>query len=158
MTSTATDPTIKVLRLYPSVPINMRTANRTTTLPTGGGPDGSAPVLIHKGEAVGYCPYIMHRRTDIFGADAQSFRPERWLENDGKLATTVGYGYLPFNAGPRLCLGRKSGNKKSLRLLQYNADNFFFLKIRGIRSARSRLPDRSPPPNVSNAESYARRP
>lgn len=98
---------IAVLRLYPSVPINSRTANRTTTLPVGGGPDGKSPILIRKGEAVGYCPYVMHRRKDIFGPDANQFRPERWLDDGGRLFATVGFGYLPFNAGPRICLGRK---------------------------------------------------
>lgn len=95
----------EVLRLYPSVPINSRTALKTTTLPVGGGPDGQSPVLVRKGEAVGYCVYAMHRRTDIFGEDASKFRPERW--EDGKLLRDVGYGYLPFNGGPRVCLGQE---------------------------------------------------
>ena len=99
---------ITVLRLYPSVPVNSRMATQTTTLPSGGGSDGSAPVLVVKGEAVGYCPYAMHRRKELFGPDAANFRPERWLENEGRLASSVGYGYLPFNAGPRVCLGRTS--------------------------------------------------
>ncbi|KXT06369.1 hypothetical protein AC578_9095 [Pseudocercospora eumusae] len=95
-----------VLRLYPSVPINSRMAVRTTTLPTGGGVDGKSPVLVRKGEAVGYCPYAMHRRKEIYGPDAGEFRPERWLERNAELVSMVGYGYLPFNAGPRICLGQ----------------------------------------------------
>ena len=95
----------EVLRLYPSVPINSRTALKTTTLPVGGGSDGQSPILIRKGEAVGYCVYAMHRRTDIYGNDASEFRPERW--EDGRLSRDVGYGYLPFNGGPRVCLGQE---------------------------------------------------
>ncbi|RAK90360.1 n-alkane-inducible cytochrome P450 [Aspergillus costaricaensis CBS 115574] len=94
----------EVLRLYPSVPINSRAATKTTTLPTGGGPAGTAPILVRKGEAVGYCVYAMHRRRDIYGADADEFRPERW-ENDA--LKDVGWGYLPFNGGPRVCLGQE---------------------------------------------------
>ncbi|KXT06370.1 hypothetical protein AC578_9095 [Pseudocercospora eumusae] len=97
---------ITLLRLYPSVPINSRMAVRTTTLPTGGGVDGKSPVLVRKGEAVGYCPYAMHRRKEIYGPDAGEFRPERWLERNAELVSMVGYGYLPFNAGPRICLGQ----------------------------------------------------
>ncbi|CAI6339822.1 unnamed protein product [Periconia digitata] len=97
----------EVLRLYPSVPINSRVANCTTVLPTGGGTDGKAPVLVRKGEAVGYCPYIMHRREDVFGSDANIFRPDRWLENEGRLFSSAGYGYIPFNAGQRICLGQR---------------------------------------------------
>ncbi|EMD97755.1 hypothetical protein COCHEDRAFT_1085873, partial [Bipolaris maydis C5] len=95
----------EVLRLYPSVPVNSRAALKTTTLPVGGGPDGKSPILVRKGEAVGYCVYAMHRRTDIYGEDAHEFRPERW--EDGQLLRDVGYGYLPFNGGPRVCLGQE---------------------------------------------------
>ena len=42
----------ETLRLFPSVPVNSRTALRTTILPTGGGKDRKAPVLVHKGAAV----------------------------------------------------------------------------------------------------------
>ena len=94
----------EVLRLYPSVPVNSRMALKTTTLPVGGGLDGQSPILVRKGEAVGYCVYAMHRRTDLYGNDALEFRPERW--EDGKLFHDVGYGYLPFNGGPRACLGQ----------------------------------------------------
>ncbi|KAL2688454.1 n-alkane-inducible cytochrome P450 [Phyllosticta citricarpa] len=93
----------EVLRLYPSVPINSCTALNTTTLPVGGGPDGRSPILIRRGMAVGYCPYLMHRRKDLYGPDAYEFRPERW---DGDLERRVGWDYLPFNGGPRVCLGQ----------------------------------------------------
>ena len=94
----------EVLRLYPSVPVNSRAALKTTTLPVGGGPDGQSPVLVREGAAVGYCVYAMHRRKDLYGEDANEFRPERW--EDGQLSANIGYGYLPFNGGPRLCLGQ----------------------------------------------------
>jgi cytochrome P450 len=82
-------------------------ALKTTTLPTGGGPQGEHPVLVRRGEAVGYCVYAMHRRKDLYGPDANLFKPERWEEDDGKLGRTIGYGYLPFNGGPRVCLGQE---------------------------------------------------
>lgn len=44
----------------------------------------------------------MHRRADYFGDDAKIFRPERWEENPKH-----GWDFLPFNGGPRICLGRK---------------------------------------------------
>ncbi|KAL6713131.1 hypothetical protein ACLMJK_009252 [Lecanora helva] len=97
----------ETLRLYPSVPVNDRKASKTTLLPTGGGPDRTAPVLIPKGATVAWSVYAMHRRPDFYGMDAELFRPERWDEdmpiNHDK--TTAAWGYLPFNGGPRTCLG-----------------------------------------------------
>ncbi|KAJ4514742.1 hypothetical protein HRR75_004106 [Exophiala dermatitidis] len=98
----------EVLRLYPSAPVNTRTAMTTTVLPTGGGPDRKSPVLIPKGSAVAYSVYSMHRRPDLYGMDAEIFRPERWDEADMPLyhnPTNAKWGYLPFNGGPRICLG-----------------------------------------------------
>lgn len=42
------------LRLYPAVPMNVRTAQVDTTLPTGGGLDGQSPIYVQKGQDVGY--------------------------------------------------------------------------------------------------------
>jgi cytochrome P450 len=69
------------LRLYPSLPANMRTAVQDTILPVGGGPDGSSPVFVEKGQLVIFNYFAMHRRQDIFGADAGVFRPERWEDD-----------------------------------------------------------------------------
>jgi cytochrome P450 len=90
------------LRLYPPVPLNNREAARTTILPTGGGPDGTNPILVRKGELVVFSQYVNSRRRNIYGADADEFRPERW--ETGELAD-IGWGYFPFNGGPRQCLG-----------------------------------------------------
>ena len=100
---------LTVLRLYPSVPINMRQATKSTVLPVGGGPTRSSPILVRKGEAVSYSVYAMHRRKDLYGDDADHFRPERWEPSSGRSPDlrTIGWGYLPFNGGPRVCLGRK---------------------------------------------------
>ncbi|KAA6409046.1 MAG: cytochrome P450 alkane hydroxylase [Lasallia pustulata] len=97
----------EILRLYPSVPVNSRTALKTTVLPTGGGPDRRSPVLIPKGSAVAYSVYTMHRRPDLYGMDAELFRPERWDEDMplNQNETNAKWGYLPFNGGPRVCLG-----------------------------------------------------
>ncbi|OAP57333.1 hypothetical protein AYL99_08071 [Fonsecaea erecta] len=101
----------ETLRLYPSVPVNSRTALKTTVLPVGGGPDLRSPVLVPKGASVAYSVYSMHRRPDFYGMDAEIFRPERWEEhmplNDDP--TNAKWGYLPFNGGPRTCLGLDFG-------------------------------------------------
>lgn len=91
------------MRLFPPVPINARTANKITTLPIGGGPDRSSPILIQKDQKIVLITWATHRRTDIFGADALEFRPDRWET----LPPESLVGYLPFLSGPRSCPGRE---------------------------------------------------
>lgn len=95
------------LRLHPVVPANSRQAVTDTTLPVGGGEDGKSPVFVPKGTLVAYCIYAMHRRRDLFGEDANDFNPDRWLDDGEKKGLRVGWEYLPFNGGPRICIGRE---------------------------------------------------
>ncbi|KAI5954868.1 ALK2 [Candida theae] len=92
------------LRLYPSVPQNFRVATRNTTLPRGGGPDGMSPVLVTKGQEIHYCVYATHRMEEYYGKDACDFRPERWFEPETR---KLGWAFVPFNGGPRICLGQQ---------------------------------------------------
>lgn len=59
----------------------MRTAVEDTVLPVGGGLDGSSPIFVSKGQLVIYNVFAMHRSKEIYGADAEIFRPERWEDN-----------------------------------------------------------------------------
>ncbi len=93
----------EALRLNPPIPVNYRRATRDTTLPCGGGPDGTGKIFVRKDQQVDYSVYVLHRRKDIWGEDAEEFNPERWSR--GRLN---GWEYLPFNRGPRICLGRES--------------------------------------------------
>lgn len=49
----------------------------------------------------------MHRRSDIYGADADEFKPERWSPDAPGGPLRPGWGYLPFNGGPRICVGQQ---------------------------------------------------
>lgn len=106
----------ETLRLYPVVPLNGRFANKDTVLPRGGGKDGKSPIFIPKNTAVDYSVHVMHHRKDIWGSDAEEFNPERW---QGKKA---GWEFLPFNGGPRICIGQQFALTESsyvtVRLLQ----------------------------------------
>ncbi|RMD44523.1 hypothetical protein DV735_g510, partial [Chaetothyriales sp. CBS 134920] len=106
----------EVLRLYPPIPLNSRFAQNDTVLPRGGGKDGRAPIFIPKGQLVVYQVYSMHRREDLWGPDAHLFQPERWETMRPR------FEYLPFNAGPRICLGQQFALAETsyilIRLLQ----------------------------------------
>lgn len=95
------------LRLYPVVPENDRQAEVDTVLPIGGGEDGKSPVFVKKGQRVHWSLYTMHRRKDLYGEDAEDFKPERWLDEGERKGLRVGWEYLPFNGGPRICIGRR---------------------------------------------------
>ncbi|KAF4632102.1 hypothetical protein G7Y89_g6032 [Cudoniella acicularis] len=91
----------EALRLFPIVPVNSRIAVRDTILPTGGGPDGKSPVFVKAGQSVLYQVYVMQRRRDLYGEDANEFKPERWE------SLRPSWQYLPFNGGPRICIGQQ---------------------------------------------------
>lgn len=90
----------ETLRLYPIVPGNTRIALKDTVLPVGGGSDEKSPIFVPKGTPIGYSVWSMHRREDFYGPDALEYKPERWE----KLRTS--WEYLPFNGGPRICIGK----------------------------------------------------
>lgn len=111
----------EVLRMYPSVPINYRFANKHTTLPRGGGHASSAkPVLIQKGEPVGYVIAATHRNEKYYGKDAHVFRPERWEDRNLK----PGWAFLPFNGGPRICLGQQFAITEAMYVILRIAQQF----------------------------------
>ncbi|RDL32646.1 Cytochrome P450 [Venustampulla echinocandica] len=91
------------IRLYTQIPVNVRVASKTTFIPRGGGPDGLSPLLLTKGTGIGFSPYHMHRHKDLYGDDANEFRPERW---EGPELKSIGWGFMPFHGGPRICLGK----------------------------------------------------
>ena len=91
----------ETLRLWTVVPGNARRTNKATVLPRGGGPDGKSPVYIKPQTDVNYSVHVMHRRKDLWGEDADKFQPERF---EGR---KYGWEYLPFNGGPRICIGQQ---------------------------------------------------
>ena len=98
----------ETLRLYPSVPFNVRMPIKDTTLPRGGGPDGSLPIPVLKNTPIAYSALFMQRRTDLYPEASDTFlhpdvfSPERWEHWQPKP-----WLYIPFNGGPRICIGQQ---------------------------------------------------
>ncbi|KAJ5711130.1 cytochrome P450 [Penicillium malachiteum] len=55
---------------------------------------------IPEGTMVGTSPWPLHRSREIWGADVEEFRPERWLGPEAKRY------FFGFGGGSRTCLGR----------------------------------------------------
>ena len=91
----------ETLRLWTVVPGNGRRSNKPTVLPRGGGPDGQSPILLRGEVEVNYSIHVMHRRKDLWGEDAEEFKPERFV------GRKPGWEFLPFNGGPRICIGQQ---------------------------------------------------
>jgi cytochrome P450 len=85
------------LRLYPALPHLARECLVETALPFGGGPEGKEPICVVPGDTVAWSTYAMHRNPEAFGADVDSFRPERWQD------IRPGWNYTPFGGGARRC-------------------------------------------------------
>ncbi|KAH6618930.1 putative P450 monooxygenase [Boeremia exigua] len=111
-------------RLYPIVPMNGREARVDTVLPRGGGADGASPVMVPKGSQVGWISYSMQRRSDLFGDDADTFRPERWLEPGFR----PGWAFVPFSGGPRVCIGQNFALTETMYVVARIVQGFELLR------------------------------
>ncbi|XP_039157437.1 cytochrome P450 704C1 [Eucalyptus grandis] len=88
----------ETLRLYPAVPVDGKCASADDILPDG--------FKVKKGDGVNYLTYAMGRMTYVWGDDAETFHPERWLE-DRVFRPESPFKFTAFQAGPRICLGKE---------------------------------------------------
>ncbi|KAL8129137.1 hypothetical protein V2J09_018292 [Rumex salicifolius] len=89
----------ETLRLYPAVPADPKVSFSDDTLPDG--------FSVNKGDMVYYHPYAMGRMKSLWGDDAECFRPERWLSEEGFFQQESPFKFTAFQAGPRMCLGKE---------------------------------------------------
>jgi cytochrome P450 len=103
---------LETLRLYPTVPITGRVANKDTTI-------GSQRVP--KGTRVSVVPWAINRAEEYWGPNATEFVPERWIDKETGRANNTGgatsnYNIMTFLHGPRSCIG-KDFAKAELKVL-----------------------------------------
>uniref|UniRef100_A0A1I8NLM4 Cytochrome P450 n=1 Tax=Stomoxys calcitrans TaxID=35570 RepID=A0A1I8NLM4_STOCA len=87
----------ETLRLYPPVPLIARKVEEDVKLKSG-------PYTVAKGTTVVLLQYLVHRRPDLY-PDPEKFNPDNFLPE--RTAGRHYYGFIPFSAGPRSCVGRK---------------------------------------------------
>jgi cytochrome P450 len=82
----------EALRLFPPVFLLSRIAR---------GPDRLADVAVPRGSLIMIVPWVLHRHRRLWN-DPDAFNPSRFFD-DTPLAHR--YAYMPFGAGPRVCIG-----------------------------------------------------
>ncbi|KAI1497265.1 cytochrome P450 [Biscogniauxia marginata] len=119
----------ETLRLYPAVPYNLRTALENTTIP---GAPGQPPIAVAEGDVVVYSLLSMQRRRDLYPPisekfeDPEVFSPERWDNWSPKP-----WQYVPFNGGPRICVGQNFALTEIAYCLTKILQKFDRLEYRG---------------------------
>lgn len=104
------------LRLHPSVPKNGHQAVADDQIPNG--------PFIHAGEIAIWSDWRMGRSESIWGADAGTFRPSRWIDPSGELVKENQYRFHAFNGGQRLCLGQALATYESVAVMAAIFKNF----------------------------------
>lgn len=95
-------------------------------------PKGGAKIsgrFFPSGTVIGVNSWTAHYNENVFGPDADVFRPERWLEakeqDPEKLKRMEAY-YMPFGLGSRTCLGRHISELEMSKLIPRLVRDFEF--------------------------------
>jgi cytochrome P450 len=92
----------ETLRLWSPVSLTMRWTPADTTVQGQFVPKGTQIVL---------SPAAINTSTHLWGPDAKEFKPERWLDADGRAnnkgSADSNYSFLTFLHGPRSCIGQR---------------------------------------------------
>lgn len=122
---------LESLRLHPPIPFEIKQCQSATTLPDG--------TFLPTGSVLVWCPWSMNRSHLIWGEDADSFRPERWLLSGGGGVLTKPAAEFPvFNGGARLCLGKSMATLIAVQTIAAVVWTFDFVPAYEGRDRRSK--------------------
>ncbi|XP_021718979.1 cytochrome P450 CYP72A219-like [Chenopodium quinoa] len=120
----------EVLRLYPPVMQLFRRIHKDTNL-------GS--LSIPSGVELTFFLSTIHRDKEIWGDDAEEFKPDRFAEGISK-ATKGNNSFFPFGWGPRICVGGKFAITEAKMALCMILQRFSFeLSPSYIHAPRTRI-------------------
>ena len=124
----------EALRLSPAVPLEMKEATTQITLPDG--------TYLPEGAVVVWIPYSLARSPAIWGDDAEEYDIHRWLEKQESgsyhVLSRSAYENPVFNAGPRMCIGKRMAEVSANRILADLLWHWDFEEIRGAGERNGR--------------------
>lgn len=100
----------ETFRIHPASAVNLE-----RVVPPAGA--NIAGEQIPGGTVVGVSSWAIHRNKEVFGEDAQTFRPERWLEASEEQVRLMEKSMLHFGAGNHLCLGKNISAREMYKLV-----------------------------------------
>lgn len=138
---------IEATRHHPPIPLTSRRCTETVDMIL----EDNRKVRVEKGTVVIIPIWSVHHNPEFY-PDPMEFRPERFdIQNGGVKSFTDKGIFIPFGAGPRICLGMRlaqvqikaalveliknfeiSVNKKSYRNLKLDKNNIFYEPIDGV--------------------------
>ena len=107
------------MRLYPPAHTMSRQAL---------GPDRLGDVELKKGSSVLIVPWLLHRHRKLWDRPDE-FRPERFLPD--QVAARPRFAYIPFGAGPHLCIGAAFAMTEAILCLATLAKRFRLTLVPG---------------------------
>src|SRR5215470_7900463 len=111
----------EAMRLYPPVPFLSRQAVR---------PDRLGDVEVRPRSLVVVAPWVVHRHR-LLWEEPELFEPERFAPD--RRALVPRFGYLPFGAGPRICIGAGFAMQEALIALAMIVQRFRFRLTAGAK-------------------------
>ncbi|KAF7362516.1 Cytochrome P450 monooxygenase pc-3 [Mycena venus] len=130
----------EALRLWPPVPINIRKSKETALW----SPivEGGKPFCVPARTKCSYSVLLMHRRTDLWGPDAEKYDPDRFLDEryERYLAPN------PLHLSPLQY--RPSNLHGTTGLVAYDEASFFLVKLLQMFSEISLAPEAQPVDSV----------
>lgn len=98
-------------------------------------PNGGATICgryFPAGTNVGVNPWVAHRNRQIWGPDAEEFRPERWTDRSEDELRDMNAVFMPFGLGSRTCIGKNVSLLEVSKLIPQILRKFDVEVTRGV--------------------------
>ncbi|XP_026420296.1 alkane hydroxylase MAH1-like [Papaver somniferum] len=121
------------LRLYPPLPVNRKSVVKKDVLPGGS--------VVTPGMEILLSFYSVGRMPWIWGEDCLEFKPQRWIDENGKLIVVPTSKFPAFGSGARSCLGRDTAFTQMKSVVAAVLFNFHVKVVEGHHVCPTQTPN-----------------